>query len=63
MLSELHEGVVVEMRRTHPCGGRLWQVERVGADIGMQCRTCGRRVLMDRAQFERRARRILERDR
>jgi hypothetical protein len=47
-------GDVVRLRRTHPCGGDTWLVDRLGADIGLRCRTCGRHVLLERATLERR---------
>jgi hypothetical protein len=47
-------GDVVELKRAHPCGGREWLVDRVGADIGLRCRTCGRHVLLDRRTLEAR---------
>ncbi|HET6382736.1 MAG TPA: DUF951 domain-containing protein [Armatimonadota bacterium] len=50
----------LEMRKPHPCGGVLWTVTRVGMDIGLQCATCGRRVLLNRVQFERQLRRFCE---
>jgi len=47
-------GDVVRLRRAHPCGGRTWLVDRLGADIGIRCETCGRHVLVERAALERR---------
>jgi len=47
-------GDVVRLRRRHPCGGSDWLVDRLGADIGLVCQTCGRHVLLERAQLERR---------
>ncbi|MGD0863870.1 MAG: DUF951 domain-containing protein [Candidatus Limnocylindrales bacterium] len=47
-------GDVVRLRRAHPCGGRDWLVDRLGADIGLRCQTCGRHVLLDRRTLERR---------
>ena len=47
-------GDVVRLRRTHPCGGDTWQVDRLGADIGLRCQTCGRHVLVERPVLERR---------
>ena len=44
----------VELRKAHPCGGSLWEVVRVGADIGLTCQRCGRRVLLERRELERR---------
>ncbi|MDR7521702.1 MAG: DUF951 domain-containing protein [Armatimonadota bacterium] len=54
-------GDVVRMRKTHPCGNDQWEVVRLGADIGIRCLKCGRRVLMPRAKFERRIRRFIRR--
>ena len=49
-------GDIWNMRRPHPCGGRQWRVHRIGADIGLTCLTCDRRVLLTRRRFEQRAR-------
>ncbi|MDQ7030750.1 MAG: DUF951 domain-containing protein [Ardenticatenia bacterium] len=49
----------VELRKPHPCGGTMWVVVRVGADIGLVCERCGRRVLLDRVKFNRRVRRVV----
>jgi hypothetical protein len=51
---ELYLGDVVRLRRGHPCGGDTWLVDRLGADIGLRCRTCGRHVLIARTTLERR---------
>jgi hypothetical protein len=45
---------VVRLRKPHPCGSSDWQVVRLGADIGLKCLGCQRRVLLPRAEFERR---------
>jgi hypothetical protein len=51
---ELLLGDVVRLRRRHPCGGDDWRVDRLGADIGLKCLSCGRHVLIDRPTLERR---------
>ncbi len=51
---ELRLGDVVRLRRAHPCGGREWLVDRLGADIGLRCLTCRRHVLLERPDVERR---------
>jgi hypothetical protein len=56
---EISIGDVVRMRKPHPCGGYEWEVFRTGADIGMACRTCGRRVMLPRAKFEKRLKAVL----
>jgi hypothetical protein len=48
----------VTLRKAHPCGGFEWTVVRTGADIGIKCDKCGRRVMLDRDEFERRARQV-----
>ena len=52
-------GDVVCLKKRHPCGGDRWQVVRVGADIGMKCQQCGRRVLLERGEFERRVKQFV----
>lgn len=47
-------GDIVRLRRTHPCGGTEWLVDRLGADIGLRCKTCDRHVLLDRRVLEAR---------
>lgn len=56
---EVEVGDVVRLRKAHPCGGDTWEVVRLGVDIGVRCRTCGRRVLLERPVFERRVRQVL----
>lgn len=59
--AKLYVGDVVEMRKVHPCGGYTWEIVRVGADIGIVCRTCGRRVLLPRRDFARGVKRFVQR--
>ena len=47
-------GDVVRLRRTHPCGGSTWLIDRLGADIGLRCQTCARHVLLERRTLESR---------
>lgn len=50
----------VRLRKPHPCGSTDWRVVRLGADIGLKCDGCGRRVLLPRSEAERRIKKILE---
>jgi hypothetical protein len=59
MEPEIKLGDVVRLRKVHPCGGYDWQVVRLGADIGLKCLKCGRRVLLARSVFRRRVREYL----
>lgn len=53
MSLKFNVGDQVKMRKSHPCGGYIWQVTRVGADIGMKCQGCGHFVMVPRVKFER----------
>ena len=48
---------VVELKKAHPCGSNAWIIRRVGADVRLECSGCGHKVMMSRADFERRYRR------
>lgn len=51
---EVYVDDIVRLRKVHPCGSYEWRVVRIGADIGLKCLGCGRRVLLPRSTFERR---------
>ncbi|MEO8457094.1 MAG: DUF951 domain-containing protein [Chloroflexota bacterium] len=61
MVIEVFLGDVVRLRKPHACGGYDWEVVRLGADIGIVCSTCKRRVLLDRSVFEKRVKTFLSR--
>lgn len=52
-------GQIVEMKKEHPCGANRWQIIRVGMDFRIKCLQCGRSVILPRARFERRVKKIL----
>ena len=52
---------VVQLRKKHPCGSDRWRVVRLGADIGLKCLGCGRRVLLPRSVLERRLKAVISR--
>ena len=58
-MEELMLGDLVQMRKTHPCGSDRWMVIRVGADIKIRCQGCSRIVMMDRADFVKRMKKIV----
>ena len=60
--SDIHVGDQVRLRKPHPCGGDTWEVTRIGADIGIRCLTCGRRLMLPRAKFEKQVKTILRDD-
>jgi hypothetical protein len=52
-------GQIVEMKKEHPCGANRWQIIRIGMDFRIKCLQCGRSVILPRARFERRVKKIL----
>jgi len=55
---DVRVGDRVRLRKAHPCGGYTWDVVRIGADIGIRCTTCGRKIMLSRAKFEKRVKSI-----
>ncbi len=51
-------GDVAVLRKPHPCGSTHWTITRTGADIGLQCITCNRRIMLEREQFESQIKRL-----
>ena len=59
MLPDLQLNNRLRMRKPHPCGSYEWTVVRLGADIGLECKGCGRRVMLTRRELARRIKVIL----
>lgn len=59
--NEINLGDVIQTRKPHPCGGDTWVVIRTGADIKIKCQSCGRIVMLDRAVFLKRRKKVLQR--
>ena len=62
MLPDLQINDRIRLRKPHPCGSYEWTVTRLGADIGLECRGCGRRVMLTRRELSRRLKTILPKD-
>jgi hypothetical protein len=59
MLPDLQMNDTVRLRKAHPCGGTDWKVVRMGADIGLECLQCGRRVLLPRRELAHRIKKVI----
>ena len=58
----LQLGDVLRLRKDHPCGNFDFEVVRLGADIGLRCVLCNRRILLARSLLERRLERFVSRE-
>jgi hypothetical protein len=54
MLPDIQLDDVVRLRKPHPCGSTDWIVVRIGADIGLKCLGCDRKILLPRREVVRR---------
>ena len=59
MEKEYKIGSVVIMKKQHPYGENKWEITRVGADIKIKCVNCNHEIMMDRLEFEKKLRRIV----
>ena len=53
---KLHQ--LVELKKTHPCGSRNWEVLRVGMDVKLRCQGCGHEVMLPRSKAEKNIRKV-----
>lgn len=56
---DLHLKDVVELKKTHPCGSRRWEITRVGMDIKLKCLGCGHELMLPRAKVEKSIKKIV----
>lgn len=53
-------GSKVIMKKDHPCGSNLWTITRVGVDIKIKCDKCGREIMLERIEFEKKLKKVVE---
>ena len=56
---KLFVGDVVEMKKNHPCGANQFKILRVGSDVRIVCRGCGRDMTLDRIKLEKSIKKII----
>lgn len=52
-------GDTLELKKPHPCGGRLFTALRVGSDVRVLCQICGRDMTLDRIKLEKSIKAVL----
>lgn len=52
-------GTKVIMKKPHACQTNLWEVVRTGIDIKIKCLNCGRSVMLDRLEFEKKLKKVV----
>lgn len=41
-------GDIVEFKKQHPCGSKLWEITRVGVDFKFKCKGCEHVIMVER---------------
>lgn len=54
------EGMIVMMKKAHPCGCNKWKIVRLGSDFRIECMQCKHSVMLPRQKFEKNVKKILE---
>lgn len=52
-------GDTVQMKKPHACQTNDWEIVRMGADIRLRCMGCGRTIMMPRAEFTKKLKKVL----
>ena len=50
----------VIMKKVHACQSNLWKITRTGVDIKIKCLNCGREVMLDRLEFEKKLKKVIK---
>ncbi|MBS5725847.1 MAG: DUF951 domain-containing protein [Clostridiales bacterium] len=51
-------GDILELKKPHPCGEKLFTVLRVGSDVRIVCKGCGRDLTLPRVKLEKAVKKI-----
>ena len=55
----LHAGDRVQLKKPHPCGGKIFKLLRIGSEVRVVCESCGRDMTIDRIKLEKAIKQIL----
>ncbi len=56
---DIRVGDVLEMKKTHPCGGKQFDVLRVGMDFKIKCQKCRHEVMVPRLKVEKNIKKVI----
>lgn len=59
-ITQVVVGSIIEFKKPHPCGGKLWNVLRTGIDFKLECVTCKRVIMISRVDVTKRIKKIIE---
>ena len=50
----------VIMKKPHACGTNEWIITRLGVDIKIKCVKCNREIMMDRLEFKKKLKGVID---
>ena len=56
---DIQIGDVLEMKKSHPCGEKIFTVLRSGIDFRLRCDKCGREFLIPRVKAEKNIKKVI----
>ena len=56
---DIRVGDKLEMKKTHPCGEKIFTVLRSGIDFRLRCDKCGREFLIPRVKAEKNIKKVI----
>lgn len=59
---DVRVGDILEMKKSHPCGGKEFLVVRVGMDFKIKCMKCDHLAMVPRLKIERNIKKIIRPD-
>lgn len=60
-IPKINVGDRLVMKKSHPCGEKIFSVLYAGSDIKLKCEKCGREVIIPRIKAEKMIKSTLER--
>ena len=48
------------MKKPHACGTNEWIITRMGVDIKIKCVKCNREIMMDRLEFKKKLKGVID---
>lgn len=57
-IPKISVGDTLELKKNHPCGSKLFSVARIGTDIRIICKGCGRDMTQPREKLEKTIKKI-----
>ena len=53
-------GNIVELKKQHPCGSKLWEITRIGIDFKFKCKGCKHVIIVERPKALKMIKKIIK---